>query len=56
LEQARLGVPQGSGIDPADIFTDALFTADAAGQLYELFAKLKARQQSCAAGASPVPH
>jgi len=56
LEQARLGVPQGSEIDPADSFTDALFTADDAGQLDDLFAKLKARQQSRAAGASPVPH
>jgi len=42
LEQARLGVSQGAGVDPADSCTDALLAADAAGQLDEFFAELKA--------------
>lgn len=51
-DQAREGVAQGSGIDPADVCTEALFAAEAAGQLDAFFAELKARQ---AAQASADP-
>ena len=51
-EQARLGVAQGAGVDPADVCTEALFAAEAAGQLDAFFDQLKARQQA-QAGAEP---
>lgn len=54
-EQARLGIAQGSGVDPAAVFTEAVFAAEAAGQLDAFFAELKARQQARAAGESPGP-
>lgn len=49
LEQARQGVAQGSGVDPADVFTEAVFAAEAAGELDAFFAELKARQVAQAA-------
>ncbi len=52
LDQARQGVAQGQGIDPADTCTEALFAAEAAGQLDAFFVELKARQ---AAQASAEP-
>ena len=54
-EQARLGVAQGAGVDPADVFTEAVFAAEAAGRLDEFFADLKARQQARAEGESLGP-
>lgn len=54
-EQARLGVAQGAGVDPADACTEAIFAAEARGELDEFFAELKARQQARAAGESPGP-
>lgn len=54
-EQARLGVAQGAGVDPADVCTEALFAAEAAGQLDAFFAELKARQQARLAGELPGP-
>lgn len=54
-EQARLGVAQGSGVDPADVFTEAVFAAESAGQLDAFFAELKARQQARAVGELPGP-
>lgn len=52
LDQARRGVAQGSGVDPADSFTEALFAAEARGELDAFFDQLKARQ---AAQASAEP-
>lgn len=55
LDQARSGLAQGSGVDPADSCTEALFAAEARGELDAFFAELKARQQARAAGESPGP-
>ena len=52
-EQASLGVAQGSGVDPADACTEALFAAEARGELDAFFAELKARQQARTAAEPP---
>lgn len=52
-DQAIQGLAQGSGIDPADVFTEAVFAAEAAGELDAFFAELKARQTAQTATEPP---